>query len=1445
MTEQQNRKQATSLDDFFGGQALFQLVLNNTQDAVWVLDRNLHLVVCNEVFLATVVAAGGEPPEIGKPIPKGKYSEQMRQLWRQSYNRALSGESLTVETSLPGVDGTYFLENRLEPVKNHADEIVGVAVFARDITAHRRLEDELSQSQSQYRLLVESITDLVVKVDQDGRFLYVSRAYCEMFGKSEEELLGKQFMPLVHEGDREPTAKAMQKLYAPPYTCYLEQRAMTRDGWRWLAWSDRAIVEDGKVVAIVGVGRDITERKESEEYFARVIDAANVGTFEWNIQTGETKYNERWAEIAGYTLAELEPISVQTWLSIVHPEDLKRSDKVLERHFSGELEMYECDLRVKHKNGEWVWITGRGQVLAWTAEGEPLLMAGTHTSIQERKRAEEVRHEAERRAAALLDANPDLMFRLDDQGVFLDYRAEKSDLYYQSGDVFIGKSLRETTPPEFADMIELQIRQVLDSGEMQTFEYQLPIPGRGLVDYEARMVASGESEVITIVRDVTSQKMAQEELRQSEAKYRTLFDTMTQGVVYQAPGGEITSANASAERILGLTLDQMQGRSSFDPRWRAVREDGSDFPGEEHPAMVTLRTGKPVRDVVMGVFHPVEDRYHWININSTPQFHEGEATPYRVYVTFEDITERKLSEMALQENERLLRTMAENFPNSYISLIEQDYTIGMTAGQEFKKLGLDPEQFIGLTLEAVFGEHAGIVRQYYEKTFAGEEQSFELDINDQYQLYRTVPLMAEDGSIPRILAVVENITERRQAEVALQRSEAELRLVMNNTPDMIFAVDRDYRLMTTNTAFKEGTTRAGGHPMGQGDLILSEEYPAEFLETWQGFFDRALGGEAFEAETTLIWADGGLHYVQNTIAPIQLADGDIIGAVIVSHDITERKLAEEAERKQRMLAEALRDTAMAVSKSLEFDETLHEVLSQVNRIVPADITELLFLEGNEAKIVAVEGCDMSDLPSTGFTLSKSPYLSKMMASKEPVLVIDTAEQSPVCLACHGSKSVRSFVGAPLIQEGEVVGFLILGSSSAGAFSEEHANSLRFFTYQAILAIDNAILFRDLRSHRDHLEQVVAERTRDLSASEARYRAVVSQQTQLICRFTTDGRITFVNAAYSDLMRMPSEELVGSNVFSGLPGFSSSKLREYVEGLNPSNPVVKFEYEIPGADGDTEWREWTCQYIASDLDDAVEIQAVGHDITMQKQVERQLRMALTREMEVSELRSRFMAMAAHDLRNPLSVILNSGGILAKYYHKLSEEKKQEKFEKIRSSVDVMVGLLDDVLTVGKLEAGGLEFRPVPTDLLDLCHNLVQEQLLIVGSHRKIQFLPGDLTSDPAHVDPRLLRHILTNLLSNAFKYSPETSEVEFEAAVKPEEFIFTVRDQGIGIPEHDQEQLFETFHRASNVGRVPGTGLGLAIVKQSVDLHGGRIAFESQQDVGTTFQISLPRNAHES
>ncbi|MBW4443720.1 MAG: response regulator [Plectolyngbya sp. WJT66-NPBG17] len=245
-------------------------------------------------------------------------------------------------------------------------------------------------------------------------------------------------------------------------------------------------------------------------------------------------------------------------------------------------------------------------------------------------------------------------------------------------------------------------------------------------------------------------------------------------------------------------------------------------------------------------------------------------------------------------------------------------------------------------------------------------------------------------------------------------------------------------------------------------------------------------------------------------------------------------------------------------------------------------------------------------------------------------------------------------------------------------------------------------------------------------------------------------------------------------------------------------------------------------------------------------------ALEKEKEINELKSRFVSVVSHEFRNPLNTILFSTELLQRYGTQITDQKKEIYLGRIQGSVKRMNELLSDVLTVGETEAGKLQFSPHPIDVARFCKELVDEFHLTGKRKSPIAFsFRQTCTSDSAPlpwVDERLLRHILTNLLSNAVKYSPSGDPIEFKLNLSDRSAIFRIQDHGIGIPKADQVSLFQSFHRASNVKAIPGTGLGLSIVKQCVDLHGGTITVESDENEGTLFTVTLPLNrqsAHEN
>jgi signal transduction histidine kinase len=230
-------------------------------------------------------------------------------------------------------------------------------------------------------------------------------------------------------------------------------------------------------------------------------------------------------------------------------------------------------------------------------------------------------------------------------------------------------------------------------------------------------------------------------------------------------------------------------------------------------------------------------------------------------------------------------------------------------------------------------------------------------------------------------------------------------------------------------------------------------------------------------------------------------------------------------------------------------------------------------------------------------------------------------------------------------------------------------------------------------------------------------------------------------------------------------------------------------------------------------------------------------ALAAEKEVSELKSRFVNTVSHEFRTPLGIAMSAVELLRHYEDRLPQEEKTQLFDDIHTATKNMAGLMELVLVLGRVDAGKLAFKPVPCDLEVIVRKLIDESLSATNRKSPIHWTAeNDLSGSCA--GEALLRHIFTNLLNNAVKYSAAGSPVHFSGRREGPVAVFNVQDHGIGIPEADLPTLFEAFHRASNVGGIPGTGLGLVISKRCAELHGGSIEEHSETGTGTTFTVRL-------
>ena len=234
---------------------------------------------------------------------------------------------------------------------------------------------------------------------------------------------------------------------------------------------------------------------------------------------------------------------------------------------------------------------------------------------------------------------------------------------------------------------------------------------------------------------------------------------------------------------------------------------------------------------------------------------------------------------------------------------------------------------------------------------------------------------------------------------------------------------------------------------------------------------------------------------------------------------------------------------------------------------------------------------------------------------------------------------------------------------------------------------------------------------------------------------------------------------------------------------------------------------------------------------------ELTFALEKEKELNEMKTRFISMASHEFRTPLSTVLSSATLISKYATEEDHEKREKHITRIKNSVTSLTEILNDFLSIGKLDEGKMSARIVETDLCKLIEDVIAEMQAISRPGQRISF--GHSGDPLVNVDKLILRNVLINLLSNAIKFSPENSVIEVNSERKSDKLVLTVRDHGMGIPEDDQKYLFGRFFRGKNAQNIQGTGLGLNIVQRYLELMNGSIDCESELEKGTSFIICLP------
>jgi PAS domain S-box-containing protein len=897
-----------------------------------------------------------------------------------------------------------------------------------------------------------------------------------------------------------------------------------------------------------------------------------------------------------------------------------------------------------------------------------------------------------------------------------------------------------------------------------------------------RAIQSGE--VIgasTIARDIAERKRAEAALRESEQLYRSVVNSVAEGILLQDRAGRIVASNRSAERILGRTAEGLKGQIAPDPSLQAIHEDGSPLSEEDLPHMITLRTGKPQSNVRIGFPRP-DGTLVWVLANAEPIFHAAKSAPYAVVTSFADITEQKQAEDALIEEKHLLHTLMDNLPDAvYFKDRESHFTRINKA--HVKLFGLsDPAQAVGKTdFDFFTAEHAQeacndereIIRTG-QPMLGKEEKETWPDGHVTWVSTTKMPLPDANGNIIGTFGVSRDITERKLAEA----ENARLAFIVNSSEDAIISTTLQGFIETWNPGAERIYGYTGKEIKGKHFSILIPEDQRGDLAANQ---ERLFSGDALvHYEKENMRKDGSTLQVSLTLSPIKDSAGVVTGVSAIARNITDRMRAAEAlresEEKYRSLVSNIPDVAWTMDAERRF----------------------VFISKNMER---VSGFSPDEVYQQGINL----YL-------------DSLHPDDVHKVRQGLQA--------LFSEGRPFDVECRAKRKDGEWIWIHDRALA--TYE-----------REGMRYADGLLSDITERKR-AEAEHVRLVTAIEQSAEGVVITSTTGDIEYVNPAFSRITGYSREEVLGRNPRILKSGKQELALYQQLWATILNGQTWHGELINRRKDGSLYTEEMNIAPVRTPGGEITHFIATKLDVTARKQLEQQLIQA-----QKMEAVGRLAGGVAHDFNNLLTIINGFAQLLTERISPEDPRRghlKEILMAGARAASLTRQLLAFSRRQV--MEPRVLDLSSVLADIEKMLRHLIGEDVELVTTLRpglgRVKVDPGQIEQVIMNLAVNA-----RDAMPEGGKLLIETSNVEIDENYAPghsnmipgKYVMMAVSDTGCGMNLDTQAHIFEPFFTTKEEGR--GTGLGLATVYGIVKQSGGFIWVYSEPERGSTFKIYFP------
>ncbi len=627
----------------------------------------------------------------------------------------------------------------------------------------------------------------------------------------------------------------------------------------------------------------------SEANLSVLMTLSPVGIFRADPDVNAVYVNERLCEITGLSAEQLHD---QGWVQALHPKDSERVTSAwYDTTHHGQ--PFHLEHRFLRPDGSVAWALTEATTQT-DANGTVVGYIGTVTDITSRKHVEEALRSSEARYRNIVELSQEGIWQIDADSRTVFVNARMAEILGYTVAEMQGRSLFDFMDEDgkliAARNVERRRQGIQEEHDFKFIRKDGNAVWTLLSTNPVLDPQGGYAGAFAMVSDITARRQAESALRDSEERYRSVITAMVDGVIILRPDLSIIACNPSAEHILGLTAEQMMGRTTNDPTWQTIHEDGSPFPGETHPVAVTLRTGKPQSNVIMGVRRP-DGTDVWVSINSQPLIRAAETQPYAVAATFVDITERKRAERALIHSESNFRALTENANVGILVHYQGKHVFANP--RLLGMLGYTLDEFCRTTMQDIVhpDEYPKVSARYLAR-MAGE---------DVPSVYETV-LQARDGTpipveltsttttwegLPGGLVLLQDISERRRAEEQMRK----LSSAVEEIADTVIITSPDGVIEYVNPAFVRTTGYTREESVGQTPQLLKSGKQGQVF--YQKLWQTILAGDTFSDVFINRRKDGELYYEEKTITPLKDANGRLTHFVATGKDVTERMQIQE------------------------------------------------------------------------------------------------------------------------------------------------------------------------------------------------------------------------------------------------------------------------------------------------------------------------------------------------------------------------------------------------------------------------------------------------------------------------------------------------------------------------------------------------------------------------